>query len=212
MNDNELITVVRESFTGVHSTTPAGEIISHGRWVRARRRIPALAAALASVAGAVVLAVTASAPAGRRPGPQGGVHLAAWTVTRQADGAVQVTIRELTDPAGLQSKLRTEGLPASVTLIGHKNPACRPYPASPALLHRVFSHTFEYTGPARQDPPATTPPQGGMAFVLVIHPSALPSGAGVQIASVFSPPSHGRQGGGTLQRFLVYASPGCTSG
>ncbi len=42
MNDNELITTVRESFTGIHSTTPVGQIVSRSRAVRARRRIPGL--------------------------------------------------------------------------------------------------------------------------------------------------------------------------
>jgi DNA-directed RNA polymerase specialized sigma24 family protein len=46
-----------------------------------------------------------------------------------ADGLVDVTIRELRDPAGLQSKLRADGVPASVTFSGQPNPSCRPYPA-----------------------------------------------------------------------------------
>ncbi len=73
---------------------------------------------------AVVLAVTALVPAGRQPT----VQLAAWTVVREADGNVTVSIRELKDPAGLQSTLRADGVPASVTLINQQNPACQPYP------------------------------------------------------------------------------------
>jgi hypothetical protein len=37
MNDDELMTVVRESFTDVHSTTPAAQIVTRGRTVRARQ-------------------------------------------------------------------------------------------------------------------------------------------------------------------------------
>ena len=37
MNDNELMTVVRESFSDVHSATSATRIITRGRTVRARR-------------------------------------------------------------------------------------------------------------------------------------------------------------------------------
>jgi photosystem II stability/assembly factor-like uncharacterized protein len=61
MNDSELITVVRESVTGVHTATPIEEIVKRGRAVRDRRRIPALTAAVAGMATAV-LAVTALLP------------------------------------------------------------------------------------------------------------------------------------------------------
>jgi len=62
MNDDDLITAVRDSFTDVHSATPVERIVSRSRAVRARRRIPGLAAALA-VTAAAVLAVTALLPA-----------------------------------------------------------------------------------------------------------------------------------------------------
>jgi hypothetical protein len=62
MNDDDLITAVRDSFTEVHSATPVERIVSRSRAVRARRRIPGLAAALA-VTAAAVLAVTALLPA-----------------------------------------------------------------------------------------------------------------------------------------------------
>src|SRR5215472_546110 len=62
MNDDDLITVVRDSFTDVHSATPVERIESRSRAIRARRRIPGLVAALA-VTAAAVLAVTALLPA-----------------------------------------------------------------------------------------------------------------------------------------------------
>ena len=40
MNDNELITRVRDSVADVHTTTPVAQIISRGRAVRAVRQIP----------------------------------------------------------------------------------------------------------------------------------------------------------------------------
>lgn len=82
MNDNDLITVVRETFTGVHTTTAVEQIVSRGRVVRARRRIPRLAGALA-VAGAAALAATILLPGSHQGGGQPGVQLATWTVTRQ---------------------------------------------------------------------------------------------------------------------------------
>jgi hypothetical protein len=61
MNDDDLMTAVRNSFTSVHVTTPVEQITRRGRALRARRRIPALAGALA-VAAAAALAVTSLHP------------------------------------------------------------------------------------------------------------------------------------------------------
>ena len=66
MNDDDLMTAVRNSFTSVHVTTPVEQITRRGRALRARRRIPALAGALA-VAAAAALAVTSLHPG--TPGP-----------------------------------------------------------------------------------------------------------------------------------------------
>jgi hypothetical protein len=210
MTDEELITAVRDQRTRVHMTTPLEQVISRGRAVRAHRRISGAAGALAVAAAVAVLAVTRLAPASHQPSAQPGVQLAAWTVVRQADGTVRVTIREFTDPAGLQSKLRADGVPASVTFMGQQNPACRLYPSSRALERRVFSHTFEYVAPPRQGPPETLPPQVGLVPVLLIHRPALPRGVGVQFASVFTSPSSG-VAHATVRVDLVYASPRCTS-
>jgi hypothetical protein len=193
MNDDTLITAVREPFTGVHMNIPVEQIVSRGRAVRARRRIPGMAGALAVAAGAA-LAVTALLPAGHQPG----IRLAAWTVARQADGTVHVTIRQLRDPVGLQRQLRADGVPASVTFFGQQNPSCRDYPAaSPGLTRRVIS---PYQGNSRRD------------TVLVIHPSALPDDAGVQIGA--SRVQHPGQGGVAIAILtgLVQASPQCTGG
>jgi len=218
MNDDELTTMVRESFTGVHTTTPAEQIVSRGRTARAWRRIPALAGALA-VAAAAALAVTSLLPSTHQAaGPQPAAQLAAWTVTRQADGTIRVTIRELTNPAGLQGKLRADGVPASVTLIGQQNPSCRRYPASPGLLQQVISRTFEVLPTTHQGPPANMPDQAlSLVIVMLIHPSALPSGTGVQLATTFTllPPvvANGGVGNvahGDVEQGLVYASAQCT--
>lgn len=52
MNDDEVITAVREQRDKVHSHTSVDQIISRGRTVRARRRIPGAVTALAVVAAA----------------------------------------------------------------------------------------------------------------------------------------------------------------
>ncbi len=217
MNDNELLTAVGESFTGVHTSTPAEQIVSRGRAVRARRRIPALAGTLAVVAGAA-LAVASLLPSTHQASHQPTAQLAAWTVTRQTGGAIRVTIRELINPAGLQSKLRADGVPASVTLIGQQNLSCRRYPASPALLDRVLSQTFEVLPLPHQGPQTNMPGKTlSLVVVMLIHPSALPSGTGMQLATTFTllPPVAANGGvervaHGRVEKGLVYASPQCT--
>jgi len=120
MNDDELITALRESFAGVRATTPVEQIVSRSRAVRARRRIPRVAGA-AGAAGAAVAAIALL------PASQPAVHLAAWTVVKRGDGTVYVTINELRDPAGLQRTLRADGVPASVTFFGQENGSCQRY-------------------------------------------------------------------------------------
>jgi hypothetical protein len=192
-----------------------------------RRSMRAMAVGGAAVtAAAAAIVVTSVASSGR----QATAQLAAWTVTKLADGDVSVTIRELTDPAGLQSRLRTDGVPASVTLAGEQNPACRPYPGGTpaparfaparrlggtALLGRVFPKPYQGLGFRRGHPgrarmiraahgrPTWRSPSPGTVLI-VIDPSALPINAGVQITTVYG----GQRGAGMPT--VVYASPQCT--
>jgi hypothetical protein len=195
MNDNELITILREQRDKVPMNTPVEQIISRGRAVRARRRVPGVAGALGAAA-AVAFAVSLALPASH-PASEPRAQLAAWTVDRQADGSIRVTIRELRDPAGLQHKLRADGVPASVTFSGQRNPACQGYPGGGSQSQRrnLLSSV------------ATPAPAGRDA--MVIHPSALPSGAGLQIDALFQhypgPRDSFQVGVG-----LVQASPQCT--
>lgn len=195
MNDDELITAVREPFTAVHSTTPVEQIVSRSRAIRARRRIPGAAAALAVAAG-TALAVTALLPSGHQPGAQP----AAWTVVKQADGNIQVTIHELRDPAALQRTLRADGVPVSVTFTGQSNPACQPrnIGGSPSQ-HRYLLGSM-----------VTALPGDGNLRVLVIHPSAFPAGAGLAIAA--GHPGQSPRGGGVELTIgpPVKASSQCT--
>ena len=183
MNDDELLTRVREQRTSIAMTVPVEQIIRRGRIVRARRRASSLAALAAAMFAAIAL-LASSHPARQ------GIQLAAWTVVKHTDGTVGVTIRELRDPAGLQRKLRADGVPASVIFGDQPNVqsnACQSY-GHPELLSNVVT-------------PSTAPGQPqGLAIVMVIHPSALPSGAGVQIMT-----SQARVG-----VHLVMASPACT--
>jgi hypothetical protein len=184
MTDEELITMVRDQRSNVPMTTPVEQIISRGRAVRTRRRIPGIAGAVAGAA-AVALAVAAVLPAGHQANRQPPMQLAAWTVVKHGDGTVVVTVRQLRDPAGLQRTLRADGVPATVTFFGHEPRACQRYPLDQALMHRVFG--------------ANGPP-------LVIRPSALPDGTGVQL----SPLHHTPGAPIALAAGLVHASPQCT--
>lgn len=192
MNDHGLITAVRESVAGVHPATPVEQIISRGRAVRARRRIRNVAAALAAAAGAAVAvtALLAASPASHPASRQPGAQLTAWTVAKQPGGDVSVTIRQLYYPAGLQRKLRADGVPASVTFdAGHPYPSwCRAYPAGRALLRKVFP-----------------PHPGAPTAAIVIRPSALPAGTGVYLNDSSNPYGYTGIGLG-----LVHASKRCT--
>jgi hypothetical protein len=76
VNDTELATAVKESLTGVHMNIPLETIVSHGRKMRARRRIPGLAGTLAVIAAAAI-AVTALPGHGANPAAPRAVELVA---------------------------------------------------------------------------------------------------------------------------------------
>ena len=190
VHDDQLAAAVKGSLTGVHMNTPLQAIVSRGRMVRARRRIPGLAAALAVLAAAAV-AVGVLLPASH----QASMRLAAWTVARQDDGTIKVTIRQLRNPAGLQHTLRADGVPASVTFFRTENPACRNIPKPSVRLTEKVIHVREY---------------GRSEVVMLVHPRALPGGAGVGIAVGYA--RLGGKKGLAFSAGLVQASPRCTGG
>jgi hypothetical protein len=215
MNDDQLIMMLREQRGRVPMTVPVEEIISRGHVVRARRRVPGVTAAvgtaaMAAVAVSVALPAShpvvgqpaASHPAGSHPAGEPGVQLTAWTVTRQADGTIKVTFREATDAAGLQRTLRADGVPASVTFTGEQNPACQPYTSSGPAFKPFGSQTGPLGGDSRNPQDAYNSPDA-----LVIDPSALPKGAGLQIWTSGTP---GAADNFQLNVNLVRVSPQCT--
>jgi hypothetical protein len=192
MSDNDVLRAVSVSVCAVPtSSRPQLAQIRHRGRVQQRRRMLPVAGALVG-AGAAALAVTLAMPSSHQPQ----IRLDAWTVSTQANGDIQVTINQLQDPSGLQSTLRADGVPASVTF-GQQNPACQHYPQSgPDLLQQVYGIPApgQYQGPAN-------------AYVFDIDPSALPSGAGVAIAVLNDSGSGGKF---TVNQDLVHTSPGCT--
>jgi hypothetical protein len=177
------------------------------RWRRRVKLRWAAAVAAVLAAGAVAASVAllpASHPA-RGPAAQ----LAAWTVTRQADDSIKVTIRELHDAAGLQRVLRADGVPASVTFPGTENPACRNLPTS-------HPRRLGQTSGLLDGVVSLWPHHGRLtSHAFVIYPAALPSGAG--LALFYPTPAQIRTfhfsypGAPTTPVMgLVQASPRCT--
>jgi hypothetical protein len=223
MNDDELITVLREQRGTVVMTTPVEQIINRGRAVRVRRRVPGVAAAVGAAAAAAVavgVAFPAGHPAVRPPAVRPpaaappaasesasppSVRLAAWTVTRQADGSIKVTFRQATDPAGLQQTLRADGVPVSVAFTGRQNTACQPYHVSASQAFWPYGSRpgpLDGSGFINHPEGAYTTP-----YAFVIDPSALPSGAGLQI---WTSGTLGVADNFQLHVTLVKTSPQCT--
>jgi hypothetical protein len=162
MIHDELITVLQEQRGRVVMTTPLEQILSRGHVVRNQRRIPGVAGAVgvtAAVAVAVSLALPASHSAASHPGASHpgasrsasghGVQLAAWTVTRHADGSIRITFRQATGAAVLQRTLRADGVPVSVTFTGQQNAACQPYFAPASRAFWPFGTTAGQLGGSR---------------------------------------------------------------
>jgi hypothetical protein len=198
MNDNDTMAAVRDSLAaakgslaGVHMDMPADAIAREGRARRRRQTLISLTGATAAAAG-TALAISALAAPGHPVSPSGSparhpdtARLAAWTVVKQANGEITVTVRQLRDPSGLQSTLRADGVPASVTSIASPDPSCRPYPMTQALFTSVYQAQ------------KTT---GAGTTVLTINPSGLPSDAGVRLEAAFG----GRAGDSGPNRAAVH--------
>jgi hypothetical protein len=187
-SDYDVLRAVSDSLSRVCVAQPPRPeaVMASGRARQHRRRAYGMTAALAAAA-AVAAAVTVTAlpgsghPAGPAAGPAASARLAAWTATRQADGDVHVTIKELSDPAGLQNTLRADGVPASVTFLSQPDLACSLLGFGPGLLEKIFPGSA---------PGVVHHLSGGLALGtggkaggdMVIDPSAIPSGTGLELA------------------------------
>jgi hypothetical protein len=204
MDEQDVFTSVKERFGGVHMTTPLDTVAHRGRALRTRRLGTGLAGGAAAASGLALAvtslvpgttAVTSVAGGGHRGGPatlngplgtikgsDGTVKatLVAWTVTKRPDGGVAVMVRDLRDPAGLQRALRADGVPARVTYPrAHVPASCHFYDlasggATSALRSRVIT-----------EPKFTINLNKYANFV--VHPSAIPHGAGVLITGAAMP-------------------------
>jgi hypothetical protein len=179
--DYDVLRAVSDSLSRVPVAGPPQPeaIMARGRARQRRRRAYGMTAVLAAAAAAVT--VTALPSISHPAGPRASARLAAWTVTRQASGDINVTVNELSDPAGLQGTLRADGVPASVTFLGQRNPACRPLGINPGL--RMKALPVRSSGAVHYLPGGDSLVTGGKASLsMVIDPSGIPSGVGLQLA------------------------------
>ena len=189
MDDNDLLAAVKQDFAGVRMHTGADAILAEGgsRRRRQHRRL-AYGAGATGLAAAAVISTVALTPGS--PGPSH-VQLTAWTVQKQPDGTVDVTIRDVLNLAGLQRKLNAEGVPAVVYSDVRNPPDCVNAEAS--------SHMGTVVAPGSQT---------DVAF-FVIHPSAIPSGSEL-LLDVFRgdiPPGPGKQ----MAAFGAKTAPGAAT-
>jgi len=207
MNDTDLSTLLRDAVLDTHMTVPESDITRRAGTLRARRRVAAGGAASAGIAAAALVVVALTAPAAPPVTSQNTMsQLTAWTVAEHPNGVIDVTIRELKDPAGLQARLRADGVPASVTFSKDTSPACHDYypghpmPKAPVNMSSLDNGVF-----------TDTQVTGDVA--VAIHPDRLPGDAGLQFAVY--PAGTQRSHGVTVHTFayefgLVDRSPACT--
>jgi hypothetical protein len=162
MNDNDLFTAVRDDFAGVRMGASAQAILADGSTLRRRRRNRRLACGSGVTALAAVAAISGLTLTSGVAGTSGthNAQLAAWTVQKEQNGTVGVTIRDLQNLAGLEQKLTAAGAPAEV--ISEK-----PYPAACVDLAAMNQDMASVV---------TVGPAVPGAYAFVIHPAGIPSG------------------------------------
>jgi hypothetical protein len=218
MNDDQLMTAVRESFAAVRLAVPVEQTVRRGRALRGRSRAYRAAAVAGVAAIAAVTAVTVTGPGRAAPpaasansgapvvtGP-GGTTLDAWTVTKGSDGTVNVTIRQLLDAAGVQRALRADGVPARVEFQSGMISDSPPLPAGCNDVKMSDEANADLQGKILGWPLSIRPDQAhGVALTIYAH--QIPRGIGIYLAVQPESSPHGSWGWGLD---LVQATPACT--
>lgn len=148
----------------------------------------ALAVGSATVLAAVLPGLLSSGPSG--------LITSAWAVQPRKDGTVKVTIKDASDPSGLERALRAAGVRAIVV-----SPGWRTYKNAQGRWATVPDCTFPSSGPlfsalAVQRAVVTVPkPAKGTgrspSVIAYIHPSAMPKGSVLFIADTYSAQPNG---------------------
>jgi hypothetical protein len=180
MNDDEIMAALRgakDSLTDVRLDVSTDSIVAKAGRHRLHRGL--------SVAGAGALAlgaslgVVVSGGGGATPvSSDKSVHvnLAAWSVNTTSDGLVDVTVRELTDPAAMRHALAKAGVPAYVSFDKFCQPKSR---RDLPQINAVLGHSTS-----------------GHAVLMTIDPAAMPAGSELLIGIVHSWP-------GTVTSFIL---------
>ena len=235
MNDDQLMTAVRDSFAEVRLDVPVEQTARRGRVLRGRSRVgrAAAVAGVAAIAGVTAVAVTGlgrttAVPATASPGPigiasasaeagtgagagAGGTTLDAWTVTKGAGGAIDVTVRQLEDAAGLQAALRADGIPIQIAFQAGLPSDSPPLPTDCANVSMSDEANAKLQAKILGWPvaPVTGLAPGalnGPGIALSIYPQQIPRGIGLYLAVQSG--SNGQHYGWGLD--LVQATPACT--
>jgi len=136
---DDVMCLVRESFSGLRMDVPVERVLTAGR-ARRRRRLSGLTVAAAAAAGAATaLTLTLGGPAPARsgnppPSSPGPVALAAFSLTSGPGGSTTLILYKgpkypALDPAALREALAQHGIPATVTV----GTFCRSMPAAAGL-------------------------------------------------------------------------------
>jgi hypothetical protein len=180
---------IRDAFdqdlAGYHTPADLAERAMTGglRRARRRKRLPA-AAGLTAATAAAALTVTTLLP-GASGAPSA---LAAWSVYHRG-GSIVIAWRKLRDPAGLQRKLRAEGVPANVSVgTGIHPPHCRDLGTG----SREWNQVVPFVRP------------GGPATI-VIRPAAITPGTGIAIMGIRAPKLTGEPGGQGIREPVTYS-------
>ncbi|HUN31838.1 MAG TPA: hypothetical protein VMU95_07440 [Trebonia sp.] len=200
MNDLLEMTVVREEFATVHMDVPAETIMARGRAMRQVRRSRVAAGGLAVALGAGLGIPVLASGGGAHGASPGGAELAAWTVARQADGSVTVTIREMKDLPALNSRLAADG---ARVVFSRASTAVEVEPSAACLAGNQ-----EASQSAAQ---AAMDFQGGQDLRVVLRPARIPAGDQIHAvvswgSSVGLPGSADSPG---LFAFMVHDTPAC---
>lgn len=211
-HDTALVDTLGAAFATATLTRPVELIMQRGRRLRARRRIARLCGGAVCAVAAAALAVPLLDGGGTTAGQ--GERLAAWTVTKEPDGLVVVTIKQLRDPGGMQRALRADGIPAAVRF-----QAAGQMSLTPPLPRECRNTGLSTVADADLQEKILPPPpmidvhkvgnaiEGTPVYpagALFIRPSAIPKGIGLNITVDWAPKSWGWSLG------LVKASPECT--
>jgi hypothetical protein len=142
-----------------------------------------LAGAAAAIAASAALVIPAAFPSGSN----GSVATAAWTVHRNSDGTVSLTVSDVFDLGGLQQALAGAGIPARVITVA-TNPANYTGPlvaANPANRVTVSGCFYPATGSSFEPAPVqqavvsrvATAPGATIQALYTINPAAMPAGS-----------------------------------